>query len=683
MSSITSTGLGSGIDINSIVTATVGAEKDPALAKMVSEEAEATAKISAYGILNSELSSFKDSYKDLSYNSTFSAATSSSSDDTILDTTLGIGAKTGSWSFEVEQKAQAQTIVSSGARSYAEATSEVGTGVISFSYGTYEEDGTFSINPDKAIETLTLDATNNSLDEVRDAINEGDYSVTASLIDDGNDYRLVLTNKETGAENAMQITVVDDDGDDTNAFGLSSLTYSADVKHMDITSVAQDSKITMNGIQIIRPTNEISNVIEGVTLNINGVTEAGKTVSLSIMKDNSKVEEQLTAFVENYNNTINQMNALTSYGGESGSDGALNGDSTVRNIQSQMRGLLNRTQTHIGGAVQSFADLGMLTNLDGTLTLDAAKLDALMDSDMDSIANFFTATGGASDSLVDFEANNSLTEPGTYDVNVTKLATQGELTGTAISVPVTIKESRDTFKMRLDGHLSDDIVLSAGTYTSMDDLITELQSKINSDPNFVEHDLNVSIIEKAGALSIVSNRYGTSSTVAITEVESSAFTSALGLSVAGGTKGENVEGTIDGKKTFGDGQILLSEKGDATGIKVKINGGELGDRGTVTFAEGMSTMLDTMLDGIIDKNISSTKGDIDYSSSIVDGKVDSLYKSIADIADEKEMLNYRMDKLEARLYKQYNAMDTAVSNLNGTMTYLKSTLENLPGYTRE
>jgi len=679
MTAITSTGLGSGLDINSIVTAIVDAEKDPALASMTSAAAAATAAISAYGVLNSELSAFKDSYSDLSRNSTFSAATSTSSDSGILNATLGIGAQTGSWSFEVEQQAKAQTIVSSSANSYTESASEVGTGTISFSYGSYGTDGSFSINPDKAIETLTIDASNNSLGELRDAINEGDYSVSASIIDDGSNYRLVLTNKETGAENAMQLTVVDDDGDNSDAIGLSALTYSADVKHMDQTSTAQDAKIVMNGIEITRSTNEISSVIEGVTLNIGGETEVGETVSLTITQDTSAVEEQINAFVENYNNTITQMNSLTAYGGESGSDGALNGDSTVRNIQNQMRAVLNTTVSHSGGVVQSFADLGMLTNLDGTLSLDADTLTAAMENDMESIANFFTASGGASDSLIDFESKSTFTVPGTYDVEVTKLATQGVLTNSAPTMPFTIDSSNDTFKIRLDGFLSNDIVLSAGTYNTMEEYTTELQSKINSDANFVENDLNMSILESAGVLSFTSNSYGSSSTVAITEVENASS----GLTVGGGINGENIEGLIAGVIASGEGQYLLSNSGDSQGIKVQVSGGELGERGTVTYSQGMSSMLDDMLDGVIDSNISSSEGDTGTSGTTIDGKIDSLYKKIASLEEQEESLTYKMDKLEARLYTQFNAMDIAVSSLNNTMSYLESTLDALPGYSND
>ena len=682
MSSITSTGLGSGLDINTIVEAIVAAEQDPAAASLLADATEATEMISAFGTINSALSDFQDSYSDLSLGSTFSATSSTSSDDSILNATLGLGAATGSWSFEVTQKAQAQTIVSSSANSYEEATSEIGTGTISFSYGTYEDDGTFSINPDQAVETLTIDSTNNSLDKLRDEINEGDYSVSASILNDGDSYRLVLTNKETGEENALQLTVVDDDGDNSDASGLSSLTYSADVKHMDQTSVAQDSQIIMNGIEISRATNDISNVIEGVTLNIGGTTEVGKTVSLSITPDTSTVEEQINAFVENYNATIEQMNTLSAYGTDSDSNGILSGDSTVRNIQSQMRSILNTSISHLEGSVQSFADLGMLTNRDGTLSLNSDTLQNVIDNDIESVADFFTASGGATDSLIEYSGKSSATVPGSYDIQVTQLATQGVLTGaSSFSVPFTIDSSNDTFKMRLDGNLSNDIVLASKTYATMEEFTTELQSKINSDANFVENGLNASIVESLGSLSITSNSYGSLSSVAITEIEdSSFFASSLGLSVASGVSGLNVEGLIDGSLATGQGQSLTSDTGDSKGLSALITGGALGERGNVSYSQGISSILDDVLNGIIDSNVSSSDGDIDSSSGTVDSKLDSLYKKITSLEEQEESLNYRMDNLETRLYTQFNAMDIAVSNLNSMMNYLDSALESLPGY---
>lgn len=519
---------------------------------------------------------------------------------------------------------------------------------------------------------------------MRDAINDGDYSVSASIVNDGTSYRLVLTNKETGEANGIELTVQDDDGNNQDGTGLSRFTYSETTKNAQETAAAQDAKIIMNGITISRASNEISNVIEGVTLNLNGETEIGKTVTLKINKDTSKVEEQIQAFIDNYNSTILKMNDLTKAGGVGDSDGILNGDSTVRNIQSQMRSVLNTSVDHLEGSVKSFADLGILTNRDGTLSLDSLKLGDILKNDIGSVAEFFTASGAASDPMITFDSNSSLTKPGTYAVEVTQLATQGILTGTDISLnfPLTIDADNDSFTMRVDGYLSGNINLSQKTYATMEDLAIEMQSQINSDSNFVSNGVSVNIANDAGKLAITSNKYGSASTVAFTEVDTNFLTS-VGLDVQGGINGVDVEGLIDGLPAFSDGQYLLSQNGDSNGIKLLIEGGALGARGSVTYAEGMTKVMNDVLAGIIDANISSSTGDIGSSNTIIDGKIDSLYKKINAIDDQQVAINYRMDKLEARLFKDFNAMDMAVSSLNNTMSYLKSTLESLPGYTRD
>lgn len=685
MSTITSTGLGSGLDINTIVEAIVAAEEDPVTATITTATADATAKISAYGLLNSALSSFESSYADLAYSSTFNAATSSSSDSSILDAELGIGAATGSWEFEVTQRAQAQTLVSASG-TFSEVSDTVGEGTLQFRFGTYSEDGsTFSVDADKAIETLEIDETNNTLEGMRDAINDGDYSVTASIVDDGSSYRLVLTNKETGEQNSVEITATDSNGDalDTDT-GLGRFTYSADSKVLEETSTAQDAEIVMNGISITRDSNEISNVIEGVTILISGETETGKTVTLTIESDTSEVEEQITDFVENYNTLIEQMNELTLYDGDDSDDnGVLIGDSTIRGIRNMLRGVLNTLVDHTSGSVHSFADLGMLTQTDGTLELDTDKLEDALENDMSSIADFFIASGGASDSLISFESSNSSTEPGTYAIEVTQLATQGSLTGSDIAASeVTIDDDNDTFTLRLDGFLSEDIVLSQGTYSSLDDLATELQLQINSDANFIENGLSITVTNEDGKLSFVSNQYGSSSTLAFIDTENT-FLDDLGLTGATVVTGIDVEGTIDGVTASGEGQYLLSTNGDSTGIQLLIDGGLLGSRGDVTFTEGMTSMLNTLLTGIIDSNISSSSSDVNSSQGTIDAKIDFFYKQITDLEDQQETLTYRMEKLEARLYTQYNAMDIAVANLESIMTYLDTALDSLPGYSND
>ncbi len=687
MSSVTSTGLGSGLDINSIVGAIVGAEKEPALSKITKEDAKATAIISAYGLLNNDLDDFKSSYKDLAYRSTFSAASANSSDPSILDTKLGVGAQIGSWQFEVKQKAQAQVLVSSSNSSFSGVKDTIGEGVILLRFGHYNSDASaFSVNADKPIEKITIDSSNNSLEGLRNTINKGDYSVSASIVNDGNSYRLVLTSKATGKENALEITVADTNGgtlDKDNA--LNNFIYTATHKNLDQTSVAQDAKIVMNGIEIVRDSNKITNVIQGVTLNINGETALNKKVTLKISSDNSKVKEQIEAFVKNYNATFEKMNELTAFNGvKADNNGVLNGDSTIRNIKNMMRSVLNTQVKHIQGSIHSFADLGILTKRDGTLELNASTLDGALNKDMQGIADFFTATGVASDTFITFDKQSSLTKPGTYSVEVSKLATQATLSdGVVSSQTPTVNDDNNTFKIRIDGYLSNDIVLSQKTYASIDDLATEIQLKINSDPRFIKNGISISVRNDAGKLTFTSNKFGSGSSLAFNEV-GAGFYADFGVGVvSSGVSGTNVQGKIDGKSGYGDGQYLLSEKGDSTGIKLLIEGGLLGPRGDVTYAEGMTKLMNNLLSGIIDSNISGSSGDMNSSQGIIDGKIDSLYKKIASLDTRKETLIYRMDKLEARLYKSFNSMDMAVSTMGNTMTNLKNSLKSLPGYTRD
>lgn len=696
MSSITSTGLGSGLDINTIVTAIVDAEKDPALAKMTEAAVEATAKISSYGLLNSELSSFKSSYKQLGYDSSFAAATSTSSDSSILDATLGYGAETGQWEFEVNQRAQAHTLVSAEANVFTDVTDEIGEGIITLTYGTYSsvnnDNDTFTADPDKTFETITISndidpitgKSNNSLEGLRDEINDADnnYSVSASIINDGTNYRLILTSKETGEKSAVELTATDISGNTiaTNT-GLDRFAYSATNKNLTETVVAQDAELVMNGITITSDSNDVTSVIEGVTLNLNSA-EVGKTVTLKIDSDTSEVEEQIQAFLESYNSAMSKMTELTAFNGVDASDnGVLNGDSTIRNIQSMMRGVLNTQMDHIEGSIHSFADLGMLTQRDGTLELDSAKLEEALKSDLKGVADFFTATGATTDSLISFESNDSATKAGTYAVEVTQLATQGALVAT-VAAGLVMDDDNNSFQIRVDGYESSSIDLTIGSYTSVDEMIIEMQAKINSDSNLKDNGISVKITNDAGKLSISSNKYGSSSTVAFTTSDTN-FISNLGFSSSTTIAGLNVEGKINGISASGTGQYLLSESGDSEGIKLLIEGGALGSRGNVTYSEGLTTVMNDVLDSIIDTNVSESSGDVATSLGIIDGKIDSYYKKITDLEEQEETLTYRMDKYETRLYTQFNAMDIAVSNLNNTMSYLESALDALPGYTND
>jgi len=692
MATITSTGLGSGLQINDIVTAIIDAEKVPAQGKIDRDAVTATEKISAFGSINSALSTFKDSYKDLSKTSSYSAVDISSSDESVLTATAGLGAQTGVYDIEVIEKAQAQSLATAA---FSSPNDSIGTGTMTIRFGSYAT-GTFAVNADTTIQNITIDSSNNTLSTFRDALNaDEDNGVTASIINDGSGYRLVMTSDNTGEEFAMEITVDDDDGDDAdNTSGISQLIYNDANKNVTQSVAAKDAEIVMNGLTITRNSNDIESVITGVTIKLLD-SKPGENIRLNINKDTSTVENEIRAFVDNYNALTVQLNEFSKVDSSNGETGVLVGDATVRNIENQLRGLLNNRLEHLPGSIKSFANLGIFTNRDGTLEINESnsalpKFSEVIKDNIADVADFFTATGSTTDSQVNFTSSNSITQPGTYAVEVSQLATKGVLTGLSVNnLDISSVNENDTFKLRLDGILSNDIVIANKLYDSIADLATELQSKINSDSTLLDKGVSVIVTEDAGKLKIESSKYGATSSVAFTEVDTN-FLSDLGIDVQQGIMGLDVAGKIDGVDAFADGQFLLSESGDSSGIKLEITGGALGSRGSISFSEGTTVLMNELLLGMIDTQITNASGDV-YSSNVenapastlIDSITDSLYKKLEQLDRQDADLKLKMDKYEARLYKQFNAMDSAVAALNGTMGSLESMLDQLPGYTRE
>ena len=688
MPAVTSTGLGSGLQVNEIVTAIVDAEKVPVQEKIDRDAELATAQISAFGSINSALSTFKDSYKDLSKTSTYSAVNINSSNTSVLTATAGIGAQTGVFDVEVQAKAQAQSLVSS---TFASPNDAIGTGTLTIRYGSYAT-GSFAVNPDATIQTITIDSSNNTLATLRDSLNaDTSNGLSASIINDGSGYRLVLTSDKTGEDYAMEITAADDDGNNTDNVGLSRLAYDGTTNNLTESVAAQNAKIVMNGITVTRNSNEIDSVITGVTLNVLDA-KPGENIRLNINQDTSTVESEIRAFVDNYNSLISQLNEFTKVDTASGEKGVLVGDATVRGIETQLRSVLNNRLEHLTGSIKSFANLGIFTKRDGTLEINETnsalpKFSEVLKNNIADVADFFTATGTASDAQIDFVSSNSLTKPGTYDVEVTQLATRGTLTGSTVN-NLTIDANNDTFQVRIDGILSNTINLANKTYANLGELVAEMQSKINSDSILLDKGVSVIVSEDAGKIKIESSQYGSSSSVAFTQVDTN-FLADLGIDVQQGTTGVDVAGKIDGVDAFGDGRYLLSETGNSSGIKIEVTGGALGSRGSVSFSEGSTVIMNNLLLSMIDDQISSASGDVNSSSvenappsTLIDSKTDSLYKKLAQLDRQDADLKARMDKYEARLYKQFNAMDAAVAALNATSGSLESMLDNLPGYTR-
>lgn len=662
MASISSPGIGSGLDINSIVSQLVAAEGQPVKNRLDRTETELQTRISGYGILQGAVSGFQSALGKLASGSGFQANSASSSNQDVLVATASRTAASGSYAMDVVQLARAHSLVtdSSLAGGQFESTSDLlGTGTLTFKFGATVADGasytSFTPNADAAIATVEI--TDGSLNGIRDAINQANIGVSAAVIYDGSHFRLTLTSSETGAERSMEISATDADGNDGDAAGLSLLSFNAAADNMTQTSAGQDAQLTLNGLAVTSANNTLSSTLTGLTINLLG--EGSST--LKVEQNRSEATASIRGFVDSYNSLMGGINQLTGYDPETRRAGALNGDSSVQGLKNQLSRMLSTPVEGLDGPFSILADIGISrSSRDGTLVLDETKMQTALRENYDSVMGLFAAAGRASDAQVQVLGHNKSTQVGQYAVNISRMASQGSLTGSvAANLDITAGVN-DTLKIKLDG-VEASITLSAGTYTAAS-LAAELQSRINGTEAFAKQGSGVRVSEAGGVLSLRSDRYGAASKVEVSG-GNGASTLLGGAPVA--STGEDVAGTIGGQRATGSGQNLTGT-GSAEGLRLLISGGTTGDRGEIGFSRGFADQMNDLVgrlladDGLF-KNMSA-----------------SLDERLAGIATEREKLAARLQRFEQRISAQFSAMDQLVSQLQNTGNYLTQQLQALP-----
>lgn len=652
---LSSPGIGSGLDVNGLVSQLMALEQRP-LSLLNTKEAKLQAQLSAYGSLKGALSSFQSAVAALATPAKFTAVKASVADSTVLTASAASTASPGSYSIEVQTLAQAQKLKSDT----FEATSEtVGTGSLTIQFGTYSG-GSFTLNPEKSAKTVTIGSANASLAGVRDAINAADAGVSASIINDGTGYRLVIASEDAGVANALKITVADDDLDNTDAAGLSRLVYDASTggtTNLTQTVLAQNATAVIDGIAISKSTNAWTDAIEGVTLNL---LKEGETTTLKVAKDTAGTKAAVESFVKAFNDLNATLTSLSKYDAASKQASILTGDATVRSVQGQLRSLFNTALSTAGGGLTSLAEIGVTFQTDGTLKLDSSKLTAALNDGTKDVATLFAAVGKPTDSLVSFVSSTTDTKNGNYAVNITQLATQGKAVGQGNAALTINAGSNDALSLTVDG-VAVSVTLNAGTYLTTAALAAEIQSKINGASALSSAGSSVTVTESGGKLTVTSGRYGSASTVAVTG--GNAASDLFGGTTE--TAGVDVAGSIGGIAASGSGQALTGA-GDASGLKVSITGGATGDRGTIGFARGYADLLDKLVGRMLEND------------GLVDGRMDGINASIKELGSRREALASRLVQIEKRYRAQFTALDTMLASMTQTSNYLQQQLANLP-----
>jgi len=664
---IASTGLGSGLDVNAIVSQLISLEKQP-ITVLNQREAGIQAKITTFGTIKGALSNFQSAVRGLSSTSNFLAFKATPGDATVASVSAAPTASVANYNLDVTTLAQAQKLTAVG---QASSSTAIGNGILTFDFGTISG-GTFDSVTGKytgaayasnggGAKTVTIDNSNNSLQGIRDAINNANIGVSASIVNDGSanaPFRLVLTSANSGQANSLKIGV---SGDAALSNLLAQDVAPGGTQNLSQTVAAQNATFKIDGVAISKSTNTITDAISGVTITL---LKPAATTTLAVTRDTQTVQNSVQAFVKAYNDVNKVLSDSSAYNAATKKGAILQGDSAVRNIQNQIRGTLTSTLTGLSGNITALNQVGVSFQKDGTLTLDSVKLQSAINGNFTDIAGLFAATGKATDSLVQFAASNTATVPGSYAVAVSRVATQGNSVGvTDISAGVTISGANNTLNVTVDG-VAATLTLDSGTY-SANTLATQIQSKINGATALSSAGAAVSVAVSGVNLAITSSRYGSGSSVSVTG--GTALASVFGAGV--NTTGVDVAGSIGGQTATGAGQSLTGT-GDAAGLRLNIIGGSTGSRGTLNYAQGYAYKLDQLVN-----NFTGTGG-------VVSARTDGLSKSVTDIGTQRDALTLRINNLEVRLRAQFNALDTQISKFTATGSFLTQQLAKLPGFTR-
>ena len=663
MPTLSASGIGSGLDVNDLLRQIVEAERAPAENRLNLQEAKAQAEISAFGSLKSAVTSFRSSLTTLKSSSGFSVNTVSVTNKDLLTASASSIATDGSYTVEVESLAQSHSLASVA---FDSLDTVVGTGTLNFDFGTTVYDSgtdtytSFTTNPDKSSTSIEITNANNTVEGVRDAINDADFGVTASIVDDGSGYKLLITSDDAGLDNSLEINVDEGGGAaDTDTDGLSQLAFNSVATNADETLAASDAIVKINGLQVTRESNTVSGAIHGVTLNLQSA-DVGNPTQLTINRDNSNAEGNISNFVTKYNELVSTVSTLTEFGGQDGQSGLLLGDTTTRNVLSQIRREVGLSIDN-NSIYNTLSSIGITTQRDGTLSLDSSVLNAAIEDDFETVSRLFYSNATPSDNDINFISSTSSTQEGRFDVRITQLATKGLLAGENVAGPVTIDGTNDLLNFNIDGISSGEISLTQAVYADMNTLATEIQNRLNASSGLQDGGVSVTVTYQTDHFEISSGSFGSTSTVEVV-----ANNNDLGFNGnAVQTNGLDVAGLIDGTLATGEGQRLTGA-GTVSGLVLEITGGSTGNRGVVNFSKGFSGRLDTLLTNFL------------ADDGLITAKTNSLDSEIENIAEARTALIKRVDAVEARYRSQFVALDVLLGQLNVTSDYLQQQLDSLP-----
>jgi flagellar hook-associated protein 2 len=763
-------GLVSGLDTSSIITGLLAIDQAQITA-VTTKETSVQTEQTAYKQVEANLLTLQGDIGQLNAptNGVFDAQTATSSNTNVVSAAASSNAVPGVYSLEVNSLAQSQEQASQG---FASPTSTITQGTLQFQIG------------DGAATTITVDSSNDTLQGLAGAINDANTGLTATVVNDGSGtdaYRLLLTAKNTGTENAVTIvnnlgadgggaiqpvfnstyigaasalsgasagsstptansgaggytgasndaytfTVVNGgtvgtnngitlsytdsagahtgtitlNSGDANAlqnvaqglqvqFSAGTLTagQSFSVKaYVPTVQTAQDASVTLGSgagaLTVTSPTNQINNLIAGVTLQLQGANP-GNPVSITVASDTSGAQKAIDSFVTDYNSLMTYIGQQNSYDPTTNTAGPLFGDNSINEIVNQLQ---SKVQSVVPGAnpqMNQLGALGITFDSTGQLQVNDTTLGNVLGGSipgvtLGDIKNLFGMSASSNNPGVQFIAGTDQTNASAtpYSVKITQAATQASITATnALASQTTIDGANDTFTLSLDGQ-SSTLTLSDGAY-SQTALAQMLQSAINNDSDLAGRQISVGV--QGNQLTFTSASFGSQSQI---NIGSGSANTALGLSGTEASQGTDVVGSyvVNGvtEAAQGIGQFLTGDQANAntSGLEVRVTLSPsqvgAGTQSNLTVSRGIASQLDSLMNQLTDPQTGRlTTIDNGFNTELTSLQAQATQLTNAMNA-KQQALETEFANMEATL-AQLQAASSAISSLSGSATSLST-----------
>lgn len=620
-------GLISNIDTDTIVEKLVSAASKPK-EQLESQKTTDETKLKEWQTINTDVLALKTKCSAISSAAEFQSKSAASSDESVLTAKATTSAANGTYYLTVTQVAQANQLAS---QTYTSSDANIGTGTFTVTFG------------DKSSFDVTVDSTNNTLSGLCSSINKANEGVTASIVNTGtNEYKLMLTSNNTGTDYAMTVS--------------STLSGGTAPTVDNVVQEAKDCKVTLGSgsgaISVTKSSNTISDLISGVTLNVSEA-DADSQVKLQISNDTSSVETAISDFVTQYNSLMTEIDNNFSYDSDSDTSGTLFGSYQLQSIQQDLQNMVSNTVTGVSSKYNTLAAIGISMGTDGQLSIDDDTLNSALSTNADDVSKLFATDMESDSSYISYVTSSTSTQAsGTdgWNVNITQAATRAQVTASSAFSSPTSDES-----LIVNGT---SIAISSGS--TLDDVISAINNQSSTtNVTAIKTDADGNESSTGTYLALRSVGYGSDATVSVYS-SSSSDTTGFGITkitqddATYGKKGQDVEGTINGEKATGSGQILTADPDSSTssikGLVLKI-----------TATEPMSSKI-TLTKGI-GASLTAELTSMTSSTGVIQTCEDSLNTEMDDLTDKIASETTSITNLQTRLTTAFTNMETALAKL--------------------